>query len=270
VGANNATVLSLAAIVGEEDGPLLPRRAAARAIGSFTYPANNGLDASDLATGLGQLAVDACEAELANIEQEKIEEQRKKRRTGPGYSRGFGGYGGYGGYSDPMEEDYGYEPEEEDYDEEYDEGYDEGYPSARRDEKKEEEDTTLTNRRRLLTYVNAVFFGLTGKEYKEFAEWRRKAGDQARPDGVAGLATAPPDEPFVTALLERIESLSELCGGKTKEDFLGKKERDFTDEEIELPQKDAFRQRLEDELAQLQGVLKTAPAAASGQPAAGS
>lgn len=249
VGDENAAANALAGIVAEQGGPLLRRRPAARALGNLDYPADHGLDPSELATGLGQLAVDACTAELAQIEKEIEQEQRGTRR---GMRPGMG----YPGMMYPGSGDYerAYEAHEEmersSYEEMYEEGYGPGMMpgmAGRRQAKDEEEKgkETLNNRRRLAASLDAVLHGLTGQSLRE-------RGNEA-PKGVAGLATAAPHDAFVKSVRERVDALMDVCGTK-----------DFED-------KEAFRTKLEEELALLKEVLNPTPAtAATTSPPAGS
>ena len=68
VGEQNVVVRTLAGIVAEEGGPLTLRCAAAQALGNLDYRSAINLDPSGLAVALGQLAADACAAELARTD----------------------------------------------------------------------------------------------------------------------------------------------------------------------------------------------------------
>lgn len=265
VGQQNAVALALGSIVGQQGGHLLPRYSAARALGMLQYPQNHGMNPSQLAAGLGQLAVDACDAELAHIERETLEEEeKKKRKRMPGmsaYGSGSESYPGYpGGYSG--------EEADAEMDTEYDEeAYPGGYPGempygsrspygARKEEKRE--DPALNNRRRLMKYLNAVLFGLTGMDWENWKVAKRQAKETSpQINGVGGLATAPPHQPFVAAVLEHVEQLLTFCTPKGDDE--------------EILDKEAFRAELEELLTQLRTALSSVPAVASaGQPATGS
>jgi len=209
VGQQNAVADALAAIVADRDEDLLVRCAAARALGSLTYPADHGLDAWQLASELGQLASDACLAEFERMDEEAKQEERKQRRPrggmmGGGYDMfpgedmgpdmsGMEGemYGGStmpGGFGRPTEE--------------------------------EEEDETLGNRRRLMASLNAAFFGLTGMKWSAWTVWVRRNNTDQPTEGVASLAAGAPQADLVTGekgLLKQFEGLFAACG-KAKED----------------------------------------------------
>ncbi|MFQ5468575.1 MAG: hypothetical protein ACE5DS_10640, partial [Kiloniellaceae bacterium] len=81
LGPDNAVVKTLAAVLQDRGDDMLPRLAAAKALGNLDYPGAEGLDPSELASGLGQLAADACVAELARMVEEDKLKQRKSRRS---------------------------------------------------------------------------------------------------------------------------------------------------------------------------------------------
>jgi hypothetical protein len=258
VGDQNAVVTALVDVVGEDDGPLRPRRSAARGLGLFNYPANHGMDASQMAGNLGQLAVDACEIELVHIDEAKEKaEQEKRKASQTMYGGGYGGYEeGYPGEG-YEEESYEEEPDYSEYDEygEYGIG-----PTDTKEE--EEEDETLNYRRRLLTYLNAVFMGMTSKEWWEWAEWSRKNENQPPPGGVASL-TNQAQQQFVNDVLASVESLIKLCETESKAEVLGvKKPEDIEPPHDEMAHIDVFREKLQEKLADLRAALSNVGAAA--------
>jgi hypothetical protein len=261
VGQQNEVASVLAEMVADQGGHLLPRRHAAWALGLLNYPPNSGLDPSQLAAGLGQLAIDACEAELKHIEQEmKEEEQAKRRKTRPGgmpvYS---GGYSGGGPGEVPQE----FGPERDADEAAYRAAMESGGRSprgARKQEEEEEEDDTLVNRRRLGDSLNTVVFGLTGMSWRNWTDWRRQNPDAALPGGVGSLATAPADQPFVKSIEQHLGSLLDLCAAKGKAEILGVPEDEVPVEMTQLSDKEVFKERLEELLAQLRKALTNVPA----------
>ncbi len=65
VGPNGLVVGTLVGIVGDKNVPTFTRCAAARALGTFDYKGFNAFAPSQLATPIGQLALEMCSAELA-------------------------------------------------------------------------------------------------------------------------------------------------------------------------------------------------------------
>ena len=265
LGPENAVVKALAAIVADRGDHLLPRSAAAGALGNLDYPANPGLDPSGLATGLGQLAADACTAELARMDEEDRLKQRKKRPStrrgmggtdmmemmmpGPGGMKGgpagpgtgpMGGPEGAGmGPMGGPEGARGMELGMPGMPTMPGAGPGGGFGPLGRKEEEKKEDETLGNRRRLKTHLEAVLFGFTGVDVIE----RREGPFEG---GVAGLATAPPHSEFVTGLLAQVNSLSDVCDTK-----------DLAREE--------FRTKLGEQLALLREALSKSPAAPAAQ-----
>ncbi len=72
VGANGAVAKALAAVAGERTAPMRTRCAAAAALGKLNYAGAAGLNASQLAGPVGQLAVDACAAELKAVSRRRL------------------------------------------------------------------------------------------------------------------------------------------------------------------------------------------------------
>jgi hypothetical protein len=85
VGPNGSVVGLLVGIVGDKSAPVLTRCAAARALGTFDYTDFKGLTAGQLATPLGQLAVEMCTAELARARAgAKAAAKSGSKAMGPG------------------------------------------------------------------------------------------------------------------------------------------------------------------------------------------
>ncbi|MFH1924672.1 MAG: hypothetical protein ABIP48_32875 [Planctomycetota bacterium] len=252
LGPNNAVVETLAAVLQDRSDDMLPRSAAARALGNLDYPGAQGLDASELATGLGQLAADACVAELARMVEEDKLKQRKSRRSTPsgrgamGMGMGMGmemgmmpGPGDPGGGMPgmpgmPGDDGMGGMP-----------GMGPGGAYGTRRGEEEKEDETLNNRRRLKAYLEAVLTGFTSLKAKD-----RISTEGPFQGGVASLATAPPHSDFVTALLKQVDGVFDFC--------------DTSDLERE-----DFRTQLGEQLALLRAELNKSPAAAANAPPAG-
>jgi len=88
-GPDGSVALALIAMIGDKNTPMLTRLAAARALGSLELKGFKALTPSQLAVPLGQLAVEACTAELA----------RAKALAKPATK---GGYPGMPGMAAPM------------------------------------------------------------------------------------------------------------------------------------------------------------------------
>ena len=74
-GSNGEVIKSLAKMVAESDSPLSSRCAAARALGRLNLQGVSGLNPSDIARGLGGLAVDACKAESEPISRRRLKDR---------------------------------------------------------------------------------------------------------------------------------------------------------------------------------------------------
>ena len=207
VGQQNAVVKALEAIVADRDDDLLVRCAAARALGSLTYPADHGLDAWQFTSELGQLASDAALAELARMEEEAEQEKRKQRRPRSGMmgTMGYDMYGGAESGPDMMAE-----PAGDMYGGPMMPG---GFGRPKEDEEKEDE--TLGNRRRLKALLDAVMLGLTGDYGRA---WNATEGLPTA--GVASLAAAPPesDNELVQGVLTEVVGLFNACDKPKNED----------------------------------------------------
>jgi len=64
-GPNGSVVTALVEIAGDKTAPMITRMAAARALGALDYQGFAQLSPSQIATPLGQLAIDACGVELS-------------------------------------------------------------------------------------------------------------------------------------------------------------------------------------------------------------
>jgi len=143
------------------------------------------------------------------MDEEAEQEERKQRRPRGGMMGG--GYDAYGG--EDMAPDMS-EMGRDMYDGSAMPG---GFGRPKEEEK---EDETLGNRRRLLTSLNAAFFGLTGMKWSAWTVWVRRNKTDQPTEGVASLAAALPQADLVTGekgLLKQFEDLFEACG-KAKED----------------------------------------------------
>ena len=240
-GPQSSVAKALAAIVADRDDDLVARRAAARALGKLNLPAGQGLDSSQMAAGLAQLAADACAAELAKMEEEDEQKPTRSRLPmgmgGPGYMGGSGyeeeGY--MPGYDEEMGSGPGYggAPMGSGYDESGSmmPGMGMGYPYGQR-RQEEEPDDTLNNRRRLKSFLNAAFLGLSGVDWPGWADWQRKNPGVLGPGGAAGLVTAQGQMNLVQGFIAQIDNLSKLCDNKDKlerEEWIGELETQLGD-----------------------------------------
>ena len=242
VGQQNAVVKALEAVLADRDDDLLVRCAAARALGSLTYPADHGLDAWQFTSGLGQLASDASLAELARMEEEAEQEKRKQRRPRSGMmgTMGYDMYGGAESGPDMMAE-----PAGDMYGGPMMPG---GFGRPKEDEEKEDE--TLGNRRRLKALLDAVMLGLTGDYGRA---WNATEGLPTA--GVASLAAAPPesDNELVQGVLTEVVGLFNAC--------------DKPKDEGEPLDRETLRSKIEDQLELLTQALNKGRAPDAEEPA---
>lgn len=206
---------ALVAIAGEEGAPLLPRCAAARAVGMIDYSQASGVSAAQMAAALGQLAVDVCSEELSLIDKE-IEAQKSRPTTGMMYN--------------PYASEYSEESSEAAYEAAYQQMYGGGAAPGTRTAKKEEEDKAPNNRRRLKAGLNAVFVGVTGMDHHLWL------GAGKPMDGIAAAAANPADQQLVQSLLDQVLNIVKLCDAKQ-------------------PDKQVFRDTIQAETAKLREVL---------------
>jgi predicted DNA-binding ArsR family transcriptional regulator len=82
VGPNNQVVKLLSAYAGDAKAPFFLRQSAAEALGKLKYAGANGLDPIALAKSLGQLMLDACDAELKAKGTPADRQRRLKARLG--------------------------------------------------------------------------------------------------------------------------------------------------------------------------------------------
>lgn len=146
VAPSGAVVGALVGIVGDKNAPTLTRCAAARALGAFDYKGFNALTPSQLATPIGQMAVEFCTAELAKTKPAT----KTVAKTG---MRGMGPMM-YGGGSSDMSSMPGMMPGMG--------GPMYGTPGGQKGPNDEDADRLLRLRRSLKYHLNAARLGLNG------------------------------------------------------------------------------------------------------------
>jgi len=193
---------ALADIVAEKEASMLTRCAAARALGKLTYPAGLDLDPVALGVSLGQLAAEACAAELERAEEEAL---AVAATAGPQYTRYAEGY------------EYDSEEDEEEYGDDDDDDGD--FQMFRPSRARTAVDTTLLEapmrkfRRRLKNQLQAAWEGIIGNDEKMGHRWWRPPEGASR-DGYAGisvLATTEQQQAFIDGLLKQLQAVMDLC-----------------------------------------------------------
>jgi hypothetical protein len=81
VGNNNQVVKVLSDIIGDAKAEFTLRSTAAEALGKLKYANVNGLNAVDLAKTLGQLMLDACNAELKSVKDANMPVSRRRMKA---------------------------------------------------------------------------------------------------------------------------------------------------------------------------------------------
>ncbi len=234
-----AAVDTLTAIVDDHEDDLLVRCAAAKALGSLTYPADHGLDPWKLTGALGGLASDACLEEFEQLDLDAEREQRARKGR-----RGMGGMMDMGSGMEPgsgMMPMGGPEYQEDDM---YGGS---GMPGGMygRPKEEEKEDQTQANRRRLKARLESVVFALTGMDLRGRATLEEGTLPST---GVAGLAAGPPDtdNELIQGVLDRVRGLSAGC--------------DTPRDDEEVLDRETLREKLGDLLKKLTAALaKGAP-----------
>ncbi len=197
LGPNGSVVTTLAAIVADKAAPMMTRCAAARALGTFDYKGFTAQSPSQLAVPLGQLAVEACSAQLRKARTATA--PTGKSAAGGGMRPGMGsmmpGMPGMGRMSMPSmpgmpgmgSSPYG------------------GAPGAKEPEDEETAERVLRLRRSLKYYLNVARLGLNGPSDGQIAGIRLFAKTAKNlPDDKDRLA-ADPDYRFVDSILKSVQ-----------------------------------------------------------------
>lgn len=81
VGVNNQVVQVLSAIIGDTKASFSMRSTAAESLGKLKFAGAGGLNPLDLAKPLGQLMLDACDAELKSVKDTKLPVSRRRMKA---------------------------------------------------------------------------------------------------------------------------------------------------------------------------------------------
>jgi len=244
IGSGDAVVNALVEIVVDSDSPVSTRCTAAQALGQLNYQGAQDLNPSALAVSLGKLAVDACNRELAVVEEKRKEkeeqEKKSKSRYGPmpgGMPGGPAGMGPGAMPGGPAGMGPGAMPG----------GF--GMAAWGKEEKEPEESLS---RPRLKYCLNSALIGLTGG-----------AEGQEPLKGVGSLAGEEPYKTFVDSLRQRLQTMSDLVSyiklTPTDANLSAREIRELEDREREKLEAQVRVKKIEENLTKLEDELAKKP-----------
>ncbi|NLX94983.1 MAG: hypothetical protein GXY83_02280 [Rhodopirellula sp.] len=182
-GQDGEVAKALAEIAGDSSASFITRSAASRALGKLNYR-GVAVNATELASQVGKLALDALEAE-ADREIPDFE-QLLAEKKGTAATMGMGMPGMEGMMMDPMMMGAPGMP-----------GM--GAPPKQEDELKElEKEHSLVLRRRLMDRMAAAISGVSG-------------GADEQSKGIVAAAVEPQQKQFVDALAQKLDAVKNLC-----------------------------------------------------------